>query len=680
VDRPAGHLPRDRRQDLPARHPDPLLSDLQAWFTNEAASVPIGSDAAYSIITLSPTVANVGTAALRVVGPTNTQKYLFSRTLPIDPGKTYRVSLWTRRTTTDANSMTTYPLVNFRGANGASVVAQYSSAAGWVGKGTYFYFGTGGGQAPTAWTKHEITFGPAGKGTAQIPDDPATLLPCRFVQIGCLVVLPEGANTAATTVQVQDVRLEIAAGRTLIENGAVTTDVLAANAVRAANIEAGTITSREIAAGSITADRMTVGGFQYVDDPGFEASSYANNTTNWQRNSTSMVAIVNAGVNGGVVSARLGQGGVLASNAIRCTPGDVFQVSVTRWTSSPFSASGGNAAYPLYIFGYNALGAPLADYYPDPITTTSASAATVVYNYTVPAGVFSFKIGAAVSASVTGYLYVDGYRVVNVTTNALIVNGAISADKLAASVVLGDVITTREIASAGGTATRVVLDNTSVPLWVGAGTKSRANARLQFDTAGSGELLVQNAKLALARLAPDVDGLLVETAGGYTAKIAAMPSLGYNPSYTSPGTVLATGSYWRPLGFRSIWSPWAGAGTPQSRLASMDQIFYIGSTDFGLRLSYSYDGASELLGNASGLALYYRAQTLGQHFLDSGWKPVMAYPGFDFNKLDLRPAMVKVSGGGAVDCSAYGKSIGLDIFIPNLGTNAADGATSIPYA
>src|SRR5690606_9622246 len=96
---------------------------------------------------------------------------------PIDENETYRVSVWGLEY--GAGSPTAYFAVNFFDSDGDALPGSTSGATGWGGLGTYHYFGRVGQALPTAWTRYEFTFGPAGQGS--IPSG------ARFCRIGALV-------------------------------------------------------------------------------------------------------------------------------------------------------------------------------------------------------------------------------------------------------------------------------------------------------------------------------------------------------------------------------------------------------------------------------------------------------------------------------------------------------------
>jgi hypothetical protein len=160
-----------------------------------------------------------------------------SEIIPIDSSKVYRISLWARQTGASLHYIT----AAFMNAAGAYITG---GGTGW-NSGTYHYWGRGNQPFPSAWTFYSVVFGPGQAFTA-----PAG---AKFIR---LAMLQNYGSTATDTVYMSDYRIEEVLPSTLIQNGAIVTDKLAANAVTAAKIAANTITANEIAASTITSSQI----------------------------------------------------------------------------------------------------------------------------------------------------------------------------------------------------------------------------------------------------------------------------------------------------------------------------------------------------------------------------------------------------------------------------------------
>ncbi len=202
---------------------DPSLQDTSDW------SIP----APASVVTVSGLP--IGNKAI-LAGATVT--HIFSRMVPIDQSKTYLASAWANSSN---STKTVYLLVAFYDASGALMSGQ---GTGW-NLGIYNYFGLVN-QVPTpGWNEYRISFGSG--GTASIPAG------ARFVRIGASL---NYNNSATGDIWIGGMRIQQVSDGTLIANGAVTTDKVAANAVTTAKLAAGAVTANELAAGSVIASKI----------------------------------------------------------------------------------------------------------------------------------------------------------------------------------------------------------------------------------------------------------------------------------------------------------------------------------------------------------------------------------------------------------------------------------------
>lgn len=210
-----------------ALNSDPNMQDSSAW------SLFDGNAGTFEEITDGV----VGNNVLRSGTPGSTGSwYNGSEKLALDPSKTYRMTGLARKSAT---------------ADGVlylGVAAFDDSGNNISGDGTQWsYDAASNDSGSTDWTRYTMEFG---AGTAQT-------FPANAVTFSPIVIL----NYASTAgyFEAQDVRIEEKINSSLIVDGAVITDKLAANAVTAAKIAANTITANEILGNTITANEIAAG-------------------------------------------------------------------------------------------------------------------------------------------------------------------------------------------------------------------------------------------------------------------------------------------------------------------------------------------------------------------------------------------------------------------------------------
>lgn len=220
-----------------ALNSDPNTTDIGAWYSDAGAGQIV-----------SVTDSTSGTTALRSVG-TSHHFALSTSLIPIDHSKAYRARAWYCRRAT---------------ANGSFylIVSLWDGAGNLInGDGTYWFYPVANGvPLVNTWTLGQGLFG---YGTSRpFPSN------ARTMRIGGIL----NYNGSVGYYEMQDVRLEEVLPATLIQDGAITTAKVAANAITADKISvsdlsainanfSGIITSTgEIQATDFTADVIGVGG------------------------------------------------------------------------------------------------------------------------------------------------------------------------------------------------------------------------------------------------------------------------------------------------------------------------------------------------------------------------------------------------------------------------------------
>lgn len=169
------------------------MDDLDKWFASTGAT-KLSTNADYSVQTL--TDAPLGTSAFRLVDNNDDSDSMFSESVPLDPLKTYRVSVWARQPSGDRRN---YLAVAFLDNAGANITAGGSGITGWTSLGTYAYWKIANTTFPTGFTKYEFTFGINGDGSV-----PAA---AKFFRIGGLFSR-DGAVGTNTTIELVGFKVE----------------------------------------------------------------------------------------------------------------------------------------------------------------------------------------------------------------------------------------------------------------------------------------------------------------------------------------------------------------------------------------------------------------------------------------------------------------------------------------
>jgi hypothetical protein len=196
---------------------DPQTSEPTAWATGNG-------NGTWTIQTI--TDGEAGNTAIRSLGTGRTD-VLCKTAVPFDIKKTYRIKAKVRKSATANGGL--YLVVALFDSNGANI------AGGGGDGGDYWYYPVvNDTTVPTTWKEFMGTFG--AKGTK------AFAASGRTMKVG--VILNNGGT--AGYMEAQDVRIEEVLPGTLIENGAIVTAKLDAEAVTSDKLQSKSVTSKHI--------------------------------------------------------------------------------------------------------------------------------------------------------------------------------------------------------------------------------------------------------------------------------------------------------------------------------------------------------------------------------------------------------------------------------------------------
>jgi hypothetical protein len=206
-----------------ALNPDPNTSDASMYVTS-------GNPAFTPAVITTITDGIVGTTSLRSVA--GTQAAMSQPSTPVDVHKTYRIHAWARSGGGAVSSSSIR--MNTFGGNG-----------GYLGE---IGIAIDNVAIPTAWTEYIGTIGPA-------------QFPTGTVNTSIEIYL-NYPSPAAGYIEVQDVRIEEMVPSTLIKDGVITTNKIAAHTITAANILANSITVAELDATGFGDNVIKNGAFE----------------------------------------------------------------------------------------------------------------------------------------------------------------------------------------------------------------------------------------------------------------------------------------------------------------------------------------------------------------------------------------------------------------------------------
>jgi len=206
-----------------ALNQDPSILDPGSW----------GIHSGTTLLFCSVTDGKVGNYTLR--SSTSAVWACECKAIPLDPNKSYRIRAWARKSSADGRFY-------------LAIALQDSTGANITGDGSWWSYDAASSVVPgDVWTEY---YAVVGYGTANtFPSNARTMKPG--------VILNYGGTTGY--MEVQDVRIEEATPSTLIQDGAITTDKLTANAVTAAKICAGAISTCHISTVGLCANCIKAG-------------------------------------------------------------------------------------------------------------------------------------------------------------------------------------------------------------------------------------------------------------------------------------------------------------------------------------------------------------------------------------------------------------------------------------
>ncbi len=206
---------------------DPNVQDQAAWSAGTVTTVTDGK---------------VGNRTLR--GPTSSSASPIAVARnPVDAAKTYRVHFWAR-SAGSANGTFYAGVSTFDSAG----VELDQDGIGPPDGSRWYYCATAVAAASiTSWTEYNCEFG---AGTSKtIPTAARTMAPQALLNL----------SGSAGYMEIQDFRIEEKSPGSLIVNGTIVANHLAADSVTSAKIAAGTIVASDIASGTITATQIASG-------------------------------------------------------------------------------------------------------------------------------------------------------------------------------------------------------------------------------------------------------------------------------------------------------------------------------------------------------------------------------------------------------------------------------------
>jgi hypothetical protein len=208
---------------------DPQLLDSTAWSVVGGSGGIAGNGATFSLPAGNNYLGNSTGAAIEIFS---------AKAVPIDSGKTYRISCLYTQIAGTAQSSGFYMVVDLLDSSGSII----------SGDGSYWFYPVDNGATSSAVTYASALFG-ANTGHT-LPSNAV------FVRVGFLANL---SAVAGVGIAVQNLRIDEAVDASLIVEGTITATQIAAGTITGTNIAAGTITATNLAADSVVAGAIAAG-------------------------------------------------------------------------------------------------------------------------------------------------------------------------------------------------------------------------------------------------------------------------------------------------------------------------------------------------------------------------------------------------------------------------------------
>lgn len=379
----------------------------------------------------------------------NSRNQAISRDTPVSPGESYFFDAWVFQA--DPN-------------HAASVYAVQRDAAG--GNRTYPIIAAA--SAKNVWTRLQATFTLAPMTTylqivlvCEKPDAEAGVGPSTYWtkpvlrRAASAELIVDGAITATKIAAGSVTTAALAAGAVIADDiaanavtagkiaaGSVTADKIAANSITAGQIAAGAISATQIAAKAITVDKLLVANLDNQIDQGFSIGSRANWYAPHLNNYYLEVGTSPAG--GTYIAQCDGRDQLMVNpTLIRVSPGESYNMSVWVYNTDPDYI----AFMGMYV--KDSMGASIAPTWIAVGPNSFAKNAWTLLqgNVTIPAGVYMVQpmFGVGKSAPNGKFAFWARPNMRRASGAELIVDGAITAAKVAANAITADKIAANAI-------------------------------------------------------------------------------------------------------------------------------------------------------------------------------------------------------------------------------------------